>query len=145
MKGCIRVHKHTSTVIDVIFVNIRNVYMSGSINYNISDHPPVFIVKKRKHIKKEKEYVHFRSYRNYKKHTFQTNLKKLDWSILDVLENVDDMWSMIYRAIEYEANSTCPYKRIKISVNRPEWINRELLEYEIERDILCRIHKRKKT
>ena len=79
------------------------------------------------------------------KHTFQTNLKKLDWSILDVLENVDDMWSMIYRAIEYEANSTCPYKRIQISVNRPEWINRELLEYEIERDILFRIHKRKKT
>ena len=45
---------------------------------------------------------------------FQRNLRKLDWSILDLLDNVDDMWSMIYKAINYEVNLMCPYKRIKI-------------------------------
>ena len=39
----------------------------------------------------------------------------------------------------------CPYKKTKISVNRPEWMNRELLEYEIHRDTLFRIYNRSKT
>ena len=39
----------------------------------------------------------------------------------------------------------CPYKKTKISVNRQEWMNRELLEYEIHRDTLFRIYNRSKT
>ena len=70
---------------------------------------------------------------------------KLDWSILDILDNIDDMWCMIYNAIKYEVDLMCPYKRIKISVNRPEWMNRELLEYEVHRDILFKVYKRNKT
>ena len=72
-----------------------------------------YIGKKRKHIVREKNYVYCRSYRNYNKDIFQRNLRKLDWSILDLLDNVDDMWSMIYKAINYEVNLMCPYKRIK--------------------------------
>ena len=52
---------------------------------------------------------------------------------------------MILKAIEYEANHMCPYKQVKIFVNTPEWMNRELLEYQLERDILFRVHRRKKT
>ena len=39
----------------------------------------------------------------------------------------------------------CPYKRIKVRVNRPEWMTRELLEYEVHRDILFKIYHRNKT
>ena len=145
VQTCTRFHRSGSTLIDVILTNIKNTYMSGCINYNISDHLPIYIVKKRKHIVGEKKYVYCRSYRNYNKDIFQENLRKLDWSILDLLDNIEDMWCMIYKAIEYEVNCMCPYKRIKISINRPEWMNRELLEYEIHRDILFRVYKRSKT
>ena len=39
----------------------------------------------------------------------------------------------------------CPYKKTKISVNRPEWMNRELLEYEIHRDTRFTIYNRSTT
>ena len=52
---------------------------------------------------------------------------------------------MIYKAIEYEVNCMCPYKRIKVRVNRPEWMTRELLEYEVHRDIVFKIYHRNKT
>ena len=64
---------------------------------------------------------------------------------MDILDNIDDMWCMIYNAIKYEDDLMCLYKRITISVNRPEWMHRELLEYEVHRDILFKVYKRNKT
>ena len=94
---------------------------------------------------REKTHVYCRSYKNYNRNLFQENLRNLDWSIFDLLDNSEDMWSMIYKAILFEVNHMCPYKKTKISVNRPEWMNRELLEYEIHRDTLFRIYNRSKT
>ena len=90
IRSSTRIHKCTSTLLDV-FTNIRNIYKSGCINYNISDHLPVYIIKKRINIVREKQYVYCRTYQSYNKHIFQGNLSKLDWSILDELDNVDDM------------------------------------------------------
>ena len=72
--------------------------MSGCINYNVSDHLPIYIIKKRTRTVREKKYIYCRRYRNYNKAIFQENLRKLDWTILDLLDNVEDMWSMIYKA-----------------------------------------------
>ena len=94
---------------------------------------------------REKTHVYCRSYKNYNRNLFQENLRNLDWSIFDLLDISEDMWSMIYKAILFEVNHMCPYKKTKISVNRPEWMNRELLEYEIHRDTLFRIYNRSKT
>ena len=55
------------------------------------------------------------------------------------------MWNMIYKAILYEVNRMCPYKKFKITTNRPEWMTKELQELEIHRDALFKIHKRKKS
>ena len=75
---------------------IKNVYMPGCINYNISDHLPVYIVKKRQTIVRGGgTTVDCRSYKNYNKNILQENLRKLDWSILDILDNIDDMWFLI--------------------------------------------------
>ena len=37
--------------------------------------------------------------KNYNRNLFQENLRNLDWSIFDLLDNSEDMWSMIYKAI----------------------------------------------
>ena len=54
VQTCTRFHRSGSTLIDVIVTNIKNVYMSGCINYNISDNLPIYIVKKRQTIVREK-------------------------------------------------------------------------------------------
>ena len=93
------------------------------MEYNISDHLPIYIIKKGKRTVREKTYVYSRSYKNYDKKKLQGNLKNLDWSIFDLPDNVDDMY-MIYKAIEYEVNRMCPYKKFKITTNRPEWMTK---------------------
>ena len=105
----------------------------------------IYIIKKRKNIIREKKYVYCRSYKNYDKNIFQSKLKNLDWTIFDLLDNVDDMWNMIYKAIEYEVNLMCPYKKTKITNNRPEWMTRELMEFEMHRDTLFRIYHRNRS
>ena len=73
---CTRTNRDKSTLIDVIFTNIRNIYMSGCINYDVSDHLPIYIIKKRTRTVREKKYIYCKSYRNYNKAIFQENLKE---------------------------------------------------------------------
>ena len=39
----------------------------------------------------------------------------------------------------------CPYKKTKITNNRPEWMTRELMEFEMHRDTLFRIYHRNRS
>ena len=41
IQTCTRIHRHGSTLIDVILTNVKNIYASGCINYNVSDHLPI--------------------------------------------------------------------------------------------------------
>ena len=128
-------HDHTA-ILDLILTNVANTFKSGVINYNISDHSPVFMIKKRQTIKHERGYVIGRSYMNYDKIAFQNNLKNLDWSIIFLLDNPNDAWNMLYKAILLEADKMCPKRKIKISYNRPTWLTEELTEIGKEREIL---------
>ena len=123
-------------ILDLILTNVANTFKSGVINYNISDHSPVFMIKKRQKIKHERGYVIGRSYMNYDKIAFQNNLKNLDWSIIFLLDNPNDAWNMLYKAILLEADKMCPKRKIKISYNRPTWLTEELTEIGREREIL---------
>lgn len=64
-----RIALNSSTLIDVILTNVRNIAYSGCINYQVSDHYPVYLVKKR--LPNIKEYK--RSFRAYDRVTFQEN------------------------------------------------------------------------
>ena len=137
-------HDHTA-ILDLILTNVANTFKSGVINYNISDHSPVFMIKKRQKIKHERGYVIGRSYMNYNKIAFQNNLKNLDWSIIFLLDNPNEAWNMLYKAILLEADKMCPKRKIKISYNRPTWLTEELTEIGRERDIAFRYARRKKS
>lgn len=41
IKSPTRVTAHNSTLIDLCFTNISNVFQSGTLNYNLSDHLPI--------------------------------------------------------------------------------------------------------
>lgn len=136
-----RITNSSSTIIDVIMTNIKNLAFTGCINYRISDHYPVFIVKKRLSNARVYEHVYKRSFKSYDKDIFQENLQDLDWSLLDLLE-VDEMWQMVVNAMLYEADSLCPYKWIKVNSCRPIWFTSQMNELACDRDILFRNYRR---
>lgn len=91
IRNCTRVTEQCSSLIDILLSNMNNVAYAGGMNYQLSDHCPVYIVKKRITQDKEYRYVYKRSFRSYDVDTIQERLASLDWSILSML-NVDEMW-----------------------------------------------------
>lgn len=53
-----RVTLRCSTLIDIILTNMKNIAYTGCLNYQVSDHCPVYIVKKRIAVEKEFSYVY---------------------------------------------------------------------------------------
>lgn len=136
--------KGKASLLDVIMSNINNLFLSGCLDKCLSDHNPVFIVKKRKKIHRQYEYRYCRQYKLFDKVTFQNNLESLDWSIFDLPTDVDDMWSMLHNAIKYELDIMCPYVRTKVNVSKLMWFSQELYELSKERDRFFNIFRRSK-
>ena len=131
------------SILDVMLTNIRNCFISGVVNYNISDHLPIVLVKKRVKIRHSKVTSTGRSYKNYNREMFMTNLSQLDWSILYLLDDPEKAWNMVLKAIIYEADIQCPIKKFKVKTSRPEWLSLELIEMARDRDVFARLAKRK--
>lgn len=127
-----------ASLIDVVMTNMNNVLASGCIDIAISDHYPIIVIKKRRKLPRKFEYKFARNYKGYDADQFTDNLVHLDWSIFDMLTDVDDMWTMILQAITHEMNHMCPIKKIKINISKPEWFSSELYELAKERDRLFR-------
>ena len=136
----------SKTCLDLIFTNMDYINASGILNINISDHLPVFIIKKKSKNPSDKTNIRCRSYVNYDKQKFQENIKRNNkwrdfWNTEET--NPDKMWKIIEEIIEQEANQQCPFKDVKINDNTPNWLNKELLSEINHKDHLYR--KAKKT
>lgn len=66
----------------------------------------------------------------------------LEWSLMDVIEDVDEMWSMLKNALIYEADQMCPFIWLKVNVAKPVWFNSSLVELARDRDRLFRNFRR---
>lgn len=137
-----RVTDKGHSVIDVVLTNMKNIYRSGCLDFMASDHNPVFVIKKRVAEVKEFEYIYKRSLKTYDAEVYQQKLMELDWSVMDLLNDVDEMWNMLKNAMLYEADIMCPYKWVKVNISKPIWFNSTLVELARDRDILFRNYKR---
>lgn len=121
---------------------MKNIAHSGCINFNISDHMPVFAIKKRLPVEKEFVQIKKRTVRNYNVDEFSQNLEELDWSILDEFEDVNIAWNMVLKGILLEVDILCPYQTFKVNKLRPVWYNSDICNHARDRDILNRNYRR---
>lgn len=142
ISGPTRFSSTRSSLLDVILTNIKNVYQQGSVICNLSDHLPVFVIKKRITEPSVYENIYKRSFRQYDSTDFMDRLCDLDWTVINELEDVDLAWNMLYLGILCEANKLCPFKNFKVKKNRPVWYNGVLCSLGRERDILLRNYRR---
>ena len=103
---------------------------SGVLDYQVSDHAPVFISKKKSKIKKTFYKTKGRSYKNYVKTDFLRLITEDErWlGFWDPDIDVDYMWKLMYDIILDASNITCPFVNMKIADDNPEWFSHELLE-----------------
>lgn len=134
----------TESILDLIFTNSSCIASSGSIEINISDHQPSYIV--RKHERSKHPLVNFRcrSFHNYVKLDFQMELADLDWSRFYSEDDVDTLWNIIETNIQTLADKHCPFKEFRERRELKPWITPDLLELLKNRDRLYKLAKRSK-
>ena len=134
---------YSNTIIDLIFTNNKDFSHPGTINYNVSDHLPTFIIRKK--IKAKQITTEFigRTYKNYSKEILTEKLLAINWEEQFQLQNPNLAWDFFISNLLPILNEICPIKKSKCTTNsRPPWITHELIELANDRDKAMRIAKR---
>ena len=140
-----RITESTATILDWVYVSTEYISTSGTLNHNISDHLPVFVVRKKNRNKNKKKLVEGRSYLRYSTERFQALLNELDWDIYDSKEdNPEILWDIFEKNIIEVLDQICPIKKLTVPENKPKWLNNDLLVLMRKRDAMYREARRKK-
>lgn len=135
---------HGSSFLDVIITLMTHIHQTGVISSSISDHYPVFLVKKKEKIIRLRTSFQGRSYRDLDPELFCNTIKFYNWGRFYATENIDEAWSELYNVILQTANDLCPIKTFNIKGIKPAWYSTDLIELIANRDELFRECKRLK-
>ena len=102
---------YANTLIDLIFTNNPDISKSGSLNVNVSDHIPIFVVRKKVKIKPIRVEFVGRTYRNYSKDILANKMSEVGWNALYQLEDPDAIWDTLYNRLLTIINDICPFRR----------------------------------
>ena len=130
IRGPTRVTHKIQSTIDLIFSNAKYIAATGVLCNEISDHLPVFIIKKKEREVKTFSHIWGRTMKNYDVASFQNliishNSWKLFWKQGN---NVNELWDIMINIIQEAANMLCPMKKIHIRDNTPAWFSKEVIE-----------------
>ena len=124
----------SKSLLDLILTNSKYVSASGTLEHFISDHQPIFVVKKKSRDVRPTVEFQGRSYRNFDKSTFRKDLTNHDWGCFYSLTDVGEAWDHLLNRIILTLDAMCPVRTFKIKNYRPEWITNELVEQIKDRD-----------
>ena len=144
IKAPTRIVEGSKSLIDLIFTDVEFIHRSGVVDTDISDHQPIFLVKKKERISKDFKYITGRSYSRYDKEIFQEDI--LHHGLWDMYWNMNTndlelLWSYMLHIITEIADIHCPIRKMKISNDNPHWMSKEIIESIHNKDMLYKIAK----
>ena len=124
-----RITSTTRTLVDMIITNMNFIKESGVYDYVISDHLPIYVIRKKVRTHKEYTCTEGRNMKNYNSEDF-CNLIDKDprWIQFWKVRKVTDMWEIMYRIILDSLNTLLPKRRIRIRTNDPAWFTKEVID-----------------
>ena len=134
VQGNTRITDTTSTCIDLLYTDILDTNGVGVIDYNVSDHLPIFLVKKKKRNKIEKKEAEGRSYLHYDQEVFVRMLKAQDWAQFDSATEPEALWNHFCSNVIQTLDVICPIRKLTVVDNKPEWLSNDLLIMMRQRD-----------
>ena len=119
-----------STIIDLILTDCPHVSKSGTLDIYISDHLPIYYVRKKARECNPKKTIFGRSYKHYVKEDFQADIiDDMSWrNFWDAGPDVNMLWDVMLTIILYHANVYCPTVKMYVNENCPYWFSRDLIE-----------------
>lgn len=133
-----------ATLIDLCFSNISNILESGTLNYNLSDHLPIYLIKKKTKSERKTQRFRGRSFFHYSLDAFETELEKYDWNLILTENNPNTQWDMCEKILFDISDVICPLRNFQITKSRPEFFTNELCEFIKEREKIFKIARKTK-
>ena len=138
IKSPTRVSSMSSSMIDLIFSNVTHVCTSGVIDMYLSDHQPIFLIKKMNTSlgqKKMKRKFIGRTYRAYTPMAMQNLIDDtIDLNELMSLRDPTECWDCLYHSLISIADRIIPEKQYTVNNELPAWLTPELLNLKKDRD-----------
>ena len=133
----------SSSILDVAFTNMKYIKEAGTIDTFISDHQPIFLLKKKcRNTEKSEQQFQGRSYRNYNKQEFTDSILAQKWDYFYDAPDAETAWAEMERIITWEADKQCPIRTYKIRNTKPSWLTNEIIEQMKDRDYFYQKAKR---
>ena len=144
----IKTSKHSSrsaTTIDLIFTNIDSCNTSGVLNLHISDHKPVFVMKKKMRDSRRKVAFTGHTYVRYSKDILNDAL--INSEKLKFREEADPnkCWDLMETFLNNFLNEWYPVRTFRSKESTPPWITHDLKVLAKDRDRAWEVAKSSNT
>ena len=129
--------RHTdksNTLIDLILTDDRHITECGMLNIMISDHQPIYVVKKKAREKRDQAFFTGRSYKNFDLASFREHLTEEIADQIYAKKDPEGVWQYLLTRINEYLDSHCPIRDFRIPNYKPDWITQNLLEQIRDRD-----------
>ena len=135
-----RITLSSSTIIDLILTTNPKLHVrSGIVNYNISDHYPVYTVLQFPSGPQSKpRQFKLRDYKNFNTHLFSRELSR-EFQNLDVTDDISTLWETFKSKLSNTSQKHAPIKEIRVKDRNNPWFNRDILEAQYKRDHLHKL------
>ena len=104
----------TNSLLDLILTNSKYISKAGTLEHFISDHQPIFVVKKKRRDKRPQVEFEGRSYRNFDKEQFKKKLIDNDWSQFYKVGDPEAAWEYILNRLMPILGEMCPIRKFKL-------------------------------
>ena len=128
-----RLTSYGATCIDWIITNSDFIHTNDVLGDLLSDHFPIFCIRKKEREKIIREWKTIRQYKNYNEVVFCNILMEIDWNAYAVEMNVDIMWDTLLDKINEILTVMCPFKRVYVRSQKTPWITNDIIHYINER------------
>ena len=136
IKNKTRCAKNSSSIIDLMFTSIDDVFESGVVDLHISDHKPIYLVKKKsKDCRKTTSFAGC-SYRNYSKELLGDCLTNLIKEGFRRERDPNKCWDLMEKFLDDFLNTHCPKKIFRTKENTPAWVTHDLINLAKDRDAM---------
>ena len=133
----------SNAILDLILTNCEIIKECAVLDINISDHLPIYVIRKKTKIVNEKIEFKGRSYKHLDKDTIGNRLDEIDWTTFPQLD-VDTCWDYMFDNIMRILNELCPEKTFKFAKDKPSWLSDDLVNLMKERDRRLKVYLKSK-
>ena len=133
----------SNTCLDLILTDSDIIKSQGTYNINISDHLPVFCIRKKSKLHKIKTNFKGRSYKNLNEEHLENMLNEQDWNDF-ADKSIDAGWNIMFNRIKNTIDVLCPMKDFQFSNDKPDWLTNDIILLMKERDRCLRKYAKSK-